>query len=879
VILRYVLRGLARRKTRAAMGVLGVFCTLALLTAVHAGFASVSTSYVDLASLQAGKADVLVRRAGSEWHRPEAFEPTSIPARPEIAGFAPRLLGVQPVTAGGAVRFALVVGIDPAREAALGIDGFRPAPALGPHRAALSESLAKAFAGAAPRIGDVELQPAGVVEHQTVFPQHLKDFVVLDLATARAALGEPTGVHILAGALRDPRAHYDARDLHRSVRGLKDVGEAVAEALGPDWEVKLPRAEAITAFEQASGPARALFGVFALVALAITALLIHSLVSVSVEERVRELGILRTLGARRRHVVALVLAEAAVVCLSGVLPGAFAGLLVAKGVLALVGGMGIPLAGASDTLRLSLAAGAAVALASALAPALRASRGRIVEALDPLRRGETAGRTSKGAALWTGLALSALSGTVFFLLPGAVLSGDPSLIGGVALGLLVVLIVGLTLTALAAAPWAERVVMACAAPFFGPAAELAARNLGRHRRRNASTSLLFALSVAFVLFLAALAAFVSRTSSALIERRVGAALRVSLDDPAADGLAEELTAIPGVAGTARALTLRARTPEGIAYDVVASDLVGMKHLWVVPVGVEASLKDVAFPAQYEEGGPEALEALGRDDGASEVGPAVVAQSLARVLDVGKGDLLALTFRLGAEKREARVRIAAVCSAVPGVPAIRARAANAQGSGLLLAWPRFLKLTSGVPAEARDGFALMATSGDPLAAAAKVREALALRHRAGVECAAEERREAEALYWATQVLFAMLLWVATAIALFGLVASTATAVLERRREIGVLKAVGLRRGDLYRMFAAEAVAVTLASGLLGGGMGWLLAWLFALQAGAFLEARIPLTLPWLAFGAAFAVCAAAGLVAAWLPTRRLLRRPVAEILRG
>ncbi|HEX7898014.1 MAG TPA: ABC transporter permease [Planctomycetota bacterium] len=838
MILRYVLRGLGRRRWRAAMGLLGVFCTMALLTAVHAGFEAVSTSYVDLASLHAGKADLLIRRDGSEWHAPIAFDPK------EVAGdFAPRLMGVRPM----GDRFALVVGIDLLRENALGIQGFQPEPALGPGLCAVSESLK-------------EITPDGldvktVITRQTVFPQQIRDFVVVDLPTARRILEEPTGVHVLAGTVA--AASYDARDLHRSVRALKDVGEALAEKLGPGFEVQLPRAEAITAFEQASGPARAVFGVFALVALAITGLLIHSLVSVSVEERVRELGILRTLGARRSHVIRLVLAESLVVCLGGVVPGVFAGLLVAKGVLAAAG---VTLGATSSTIRLSLISGVLVALASAIAPALRAARGRIVEALDPLRRGEVEVSAKRGMLL-PGLALSALAGTVFFLLPSAVLSGDPSVIGGVALGLLVTLLVGLTLVALAAAPRVERVAVALLAPFFGPAAELAGRNLGRHRRRNASTSLLFALSVAFVLFLASLAALVSKTSAALIERRVGADLRVTLHDP-------ELAADLGPSA-ARVALLRGRTSEGVAYDVVASDLVGMKHLWVVPVGVEPSLPDVAYArhAQWVEGGPEAWQKL-------EEGGVIVGQSLARHLDVGKGDLLKLTFRLGAEKRETRARIEAVAAALPGFPHIRARAANAQGSGLLLSWKSFMKLTEGVPAEARDGFALVKGQD-----AKALRERLGLRFQASVQCAAEEKKEAEALYWATQVLFAMLLWVATAIALFGLVAAMATAAIERRREVGILKAVGLRKRDLYRMFAAEATAITLSAGLLGGGMGWLLAWLFGLQAGAFLEVAIPLSIPWLSFIAAFILCIVAGLAAAWLPTRRLLGRPVAEILRG
>jgi putative ABC transport system permease protein len=126
---------------------------------------------------------------------------------------------------------------------------------------------------------------------------------------------------------------------------------------------------------------------------------------------------------------------------------------------------------------------------------------------------------------------------------------------------------------------------------------------------------------------------------------------------------------------------------------------------------------------------------------------------------------------------------------------------------------------------------------------------------------------------------MLLGVAVTIALFGLVASMATAVLERRWEVGVLKAVGLRRGQLYRVFAAEAVALTVSSGLLGAAMGFLLAWLFVAQAAVLMEIPVVFTLPWITLLATFGVCAAAGLAASWLPTRRVLRRPVAEILRA
>ncbi len=880
MILTYVLRNFARRKTRAAMGILGVFCTLALLTAVHVGLESVAVSYVDLVSLHAGKADIVIRREGSEWFRPEAFDPAPLKSSPSLKGLSPRLMGVRPLNDG---RFAVIVGIDPAREKELGIDGFTPWPALVPGTCALSESLAKQIQSETIEIGDTTLKKIGTIERQLVFPQHLKDFVVMDIESARKALSEPGGVHFLAGAFHDPMKYYDARDLRKSVLALKAAGEAIAEDLGKDYALSLPKAQAITHFEQVSAPLRAVFGIFALVALAITALLIYSLISVSVEERIREHAILRTIGAKRRHVFAMVIVESVVLCLMGVVPGVFAGLLFARGILAIAGlamggqagSISLELSGA--TVRFCLGAGAAVSLASALLPALRSTRWRIVDALDPMRRGQIAPAAAEGSLsrplLVAGAALSAISGTVFFLLPNAVLSGDPSLIGGVVLGLLVVILIGFTMIAVAASPVVERVVLFFLGGFFGPSAELAGRNLGRHRRRNVTTSMMFALSVSFVLFLASLVALFSRTSLSFIERKVGSDLRISLHDPKEEGIVDDLRRIEGVAEVATAVHLRGRSAEGIAYDVVASDLVGMKHLWIVPFGVDPPLADTINPTmiQFDEGGADAFGRL--DD------EAIVSLSMARHLDIKKGSLINLSFRLGSEKSDLRVRVAAVVSSLPGFPNFRARAGNAQGSGLLLSMRTFDRMTKSAPREAFEGFALVKTSGGGRKTADKVRDRLALQHRLGVECAEEEKKEAVALYWATQILFAMLLGVAVTIALFGLVASMATAVLERRWEVGVLKAVGLRRGHLFRMFAAEAVTLTVSSGLLGGGMGFLLAWLFVVQAALLMEIPVAFTLPWITFAATFLVCAFAGLLASWLPTRRMLQKPVAEILRA
>ena len=910
----YVLRNLRRRRTRTIIGAAGIFLTLALLTAIQIGIDSVSTSYIDLVALQAGKADVIVTRQGGGPFNPVAFDPAEvterIAANPHLLGLSPRFFGV--VQIGGEEQYAVLLGLNPQRERELDISGLVPAPALGDGTCALSQSLAlklKAQPGASVVVrspatsSEQTLRLDAVIKRQLVLPQEVRDYVVVNEAAARTLLGETGRVHSLAGAFRDPRSFYDARDLHGSVLRLKAAGEALAVDAGLDYEVRLPKATAITAFQHFTAPVRAVFGVFALLALSITGLLIYSLISVSVEERIREYGVLRTLGAKGRDIFRLVLSESVLLCLLGVVPGVLAGTVVAQVVVKLVTlvmktqDAAISLDVSRSTLWLTLAAGVALSIGSALVPALHATRWKIVDALDPLRRGQLPaappreGRASR-PLLVTGVALSALSVVVFFVLPSTFLSGDSSLIGTVVLCLLLSILLGFTLAMVGVLPYIERAVLWLVGWTLGPIAELAGRNLERHRRRHTTTALLFTLSVALVIFLASLVALFSRTALALVENTHGADLRLNMGQPADATLKADLERTPGVAAVSEVEFLRGRSEAGVAYDVVLSDLVGLKHLWVVPFGADASLARVLYADRIvcTSGSPTALGELythpvqpGAHDVPRDSVPAIIlSQAAAAFLDAAPGDQVQLSFRLGAVRSEARFRVAAVFGSLPGFENFRSRVASAMGSGALLSLDNFKTMTRSAPPETFQSVCFV-KAADPSPAAQKalahkVRADLDVRHRFGVKCTAEQKEQTRVLYWTTQVFFGLMLAVSVVIAVFALIASMASTVLERRREIGVLKALGLRRKELFRLFLGEAVVLTLSAGIAGGAIGFTLAWLFVLQAAVLMEIAIVFTMPYLTFLATVAISIVAGALAAHLPTRNLLQKPAAEILR-
>lgn len=102
----------------------------------------------------------------------------------------------------------------------------------------------------------------------------------------------------------------------------------------------------------------------------------------------------------------------------------------------------------------------------------------------------------------------------------------------------------------------------------------------------------------------------------------------------------------------------------------------------------------------------------------------------------------------------------------------------------------------------------------------------------------------------------------------------TSVLERRSEIGLLKAMGAGTGRVVLLFAAEAAIIGVLGGLLGAGVGALLArWISASAFGSPVVIR-PVAIP-LAVAAALVITTAGSIV----PVRRILKFRPFEVLRG
>jgi putative ABC transport system permease protein len=192
------------------------------------------------------------------------------------------------------------------------------------------------------------------------------------------------------GDLVMPRAAYEAHAAQpvdsRVLIGLRDgtdlaaaktaVGTVAARYGGPDVQDEAGYADAATA-----GIDTLLGVVYALLALAVlTALFgIASSLSLSVGERVRELGLLRAVGQSRRQVRAMVRLESVLVSVLGTAAGTVLGVLLGWG-LARAVGAGV-VAAPPGTLAVVLVAGAVAGVLAAVRPARRAARTDVLHAI------------------------------------------------------------------------------------------------------------------------------------------------------------------------------------------------------------------------------------------------------------------------------------------------------------------------------------------------------------------------------------------------------------------------------------------------------------------------------------------------------------------
>jgi putative ABC transport system permease protein len=134
-----------------------------------------------------------------------------------------------------------------------------------------------------------------------------------------------------------------------------------------------------------------------------------------------------------------------------------------------------------------------------------------------------------------------------------------------------------------------------------------------------------------------------------------------------------------------------------------------------------------------------------------------------------------------------------------------------------------------------------------------------------------RKEVMTIFDQTFLITYALLGVAIVVAVLGIVNTLAALILERRRELALLRVTGLSRGELTTMIVLESSLLGLASTAVGVVMGYALSWILIYvinkqSVGWTIEFHTPAALIAASLGVTFLAAVVAGLLPAWLANR-------------
>jgi putative ABC transport system permease protein len=528
------------------------------------------------------------------------------------------------------------------------------------------------------------------------------------------------------------------------------------------------------------------------IALVVGAFLIYNTISISVVRRRVEIGIVRALGASRRMVFLAFLGEAAGIGLAGALLGLPVGLFLASGAVKLmaltvdmlyVSSRPGAIALGGPSVLLALLIGVGISIASALGPAREAIRVSPIDAMARGRRDYVARVNARRD--WLIAVILAIAAAAFSRLPAV--AGKP-LFGYLATLLLI------CATAYAIPALVSSLISLGTGPFrriLGVEAFLASRSLVGSLGRTSVLVGALATAVGMMTSVGIMVGSFRQTVVSWMEHELPADLYLRpAGDPAADRhptmsleLTEKISQLPGVAAVDRVREYEI-SYEGMPVTLASADLqvLGSRN-----------------KSDFFSGRP-AKEVLAEVRGKNSV---LVSEPFTYKHHVRAGD----SILLGLGKSQERFRIADVYYDY-----------GSERGTMVMDRDTLLKY---LPDPAPSNVAIFVESGtDPQVVRREILEAAAGRHIL-IFTDRDLRAEAVRIFDRTFAITYALEAIAVLVAVMGIAGALLALVIDRRRELGLLRFLGASSGQIRKLILVEAGLLGLFANLAGFLLGYFL----------------------------------------------------------
>jgi putative ABC transport system permease protein len=379
--------------------------------------------------------------------------------------------------------------------------------------------------------------------------------------------------------------------------------------------------------------------------------------------------------------------------------------------------------------------------------------------------------------------------------------------------------------------------------FLPRAAQIGLRNIGRRRRRSVSTALVIAFAVGTLLAVLGLAGGAAEASRAAWgDHGEDVKINAQGQKPFDTAAANLIRSTPGVANIEPMFVTDVNL-KGKAAKIWAVRQATMFHhrveagRWFTPAEEQTQAR-----------------------------VAVVERDLARLTGTHPGDTITVETASG----PVTLRVIGISS-------------NQQEAGTALFVPltTMHALTPGLPADADDYWVRTTSHGHALidATTRRIEDVLTAHgYSANSEIKYVELANEVASYGTITTTLAVVGFLVVAISMAGLAGALTTSVIERTREIGILRSIGARARDIRRIFATETIALAAAGWLVAIPLGYLLDRFLVWMVKEVVKVDVPFVFPLGYVALALAGTVALALLITLMPIRRAARYRPGDALR-
>ncbi|MFC9638187.1 ABC transporter permease [Streptomyces mirabilis] len=576
---------------------------------------------------------------------------------------------------------------------------------------------------------------------------------------------------------------------------------------------------------------------FAGIAFLVGIFLIINTFSMLVAQRTREIGLMRAIGSSRKQVNRSVLVEATLLGVFGSILGVGAGVGLAVGLMKLMSAAGMDLSTRDLTVKattpvIGLVLGVVVTVLAAYLPARRAGK------VSPMAALRDAGTPADGKAGLVrgiiGLVLTGAGTFALFTAAGADKASDGSLVLGAGV---VLTLVGFVIIGPLLAGGVVRVISAVLLRFFGPVGRMAERNALRNPRRTGATGAALMIGLALVACLSVVGSSMVASATDELDKTVGTDFIIQGNQRIVPQAAKAIETTPGLEHVTHYRDIEAKivAPDG------SSD----------GDGVTAADPTYAQDLHRKTTAGELTAAYGKDSMS-------VGSKFATKHHVKLGDTVTVAFKGGST---AKLKVAAITDDNVAID---------QGA-------RYLStetMRKYLPADRIPPDQIMfasAKNGQEKQAYAALKKSMEQYPQYQVRDQSDYKQELKDQIGQLLNMVYGLLALAIVVAVLGVINTLALSVVERTREIGLMRAIGMSRRQLRRMIRLESVVIALFGALLGLGLG--MGWGATAQKLLALEGLKVLEIPWPTIIGVFIGSAFVGLFAALIPAFRAGRMNV------